>query len=80
MSGAFFLLLCLTSTGSGDNGTLHIIRETGGKLEENMEEEEKVERITIKRYQCSKNSFTKTVGVHCTVQPHTNGQTEIIIL
>ena len=46
------------------------------KLEENMEEEEKVERITIKRYQCSKNSFTKTVGV----QPHTNGQKEINIL
>ena len=40
------------------------------------EEEANMEKITLKRYQCSKNSFTKTVGV----QPHTNGQTEIIIL
>ena len=39
MSGAFFLLLCLTSTGSGDNGTIHIVRGLGGKSEENMEEE-----------------------------------------
>ena len=40
------------------------------------EEEANMEKITLKRYQCSKNSFTKTVGV----QPHTNGQIEIIIL
>ena len=40
------------------------------------EEEANMEKITLKRYQCSKNSFTKTVGV----QPHTNGQKEIIIL
>ena len=56
MSGAFFLLLCLTSTGSGDNGTIHIIRETGGKSEENMEEEEE-----ITRYQPHTNGQTKFI-------------------
>ena len=33
-------------------------------------EEANMEKITLKRYQGSKNIFTKTVGV----QPHTNGQ------
>ena len=75
MSGAFFLLLCSTSTGSGDNGTLHFIRETGGKLEKINAEED--EEITLRMISVQlKKSITKSVGV----QPHTNGQTEIIIL